>query len=268
MSLYDDANTELANRMNNTTFMSGGNTFYVTDFIYNAIYVGLYNACQQEIAASPRALVLANVVPPLASNSGNILALIRQAYNLLQQLNDGYQAITNQITAGTITSTMQIIPAWNTFDSTYVNTRVLAPSNEALNTAINALATTVAGLSTATRTQSAVSRTLNAAFQPSASQDVLGHYSFSISCSLSLTGGSAGNIAVQIANNSSMTGAETVAVLSASNTGSLTIGLNTVQISPATCAVEIPKTWYCKFVTTNTTGTPTFSYTGGQEVLI
>lgn len=262
MTLYDDAYTEYQNRINNNTFIYMGSTFYVYDFIYNPTYLALYDSACQDNAASSRCLVLPNIETPIASTSAAIISLLDIAYNLAQQINDGYLAITNQITASTITITSQIIPAWNTFDASYTNPRILSPTNQALASSIAAIPVA------ATRIQSTVSRTLNSPFQISTTIDAMVNYSVDISCTMNLTSGQSGTVALQICPTSGFSsGVQTISQGTNSNSGSLTIGLNLTQIGTAVLGGYVPKTYWAKLVTTNNIGTPTYTFKTGQETL-
>lgn len=109
-------------------------------------------------------------------------------------------------------------------------------------------------------------RNLNQAYQVSATRPAFISVSPAISCNLSLSGGQAGNAQLQISANGS-TGWIVVGVLQSSNTGTLTIGLNTTQISGAPMDVALPAGYYWRIATTNTTGTPTFTFNGGYELI-
>lgn len=103
----------------------------------------------------------------------------------------------------------------------------------------------------------APSRTLNSAFQVSAILDAHVFYTLSVACSLSLTGGTDGEIQLQTSpDNVTFT---TKAKMGGSNTGSLTIGLNTTQKSVGQVSCKVPKGYYVKLVTVNNTGTATFA---------
>lgn len=108
------------------------------------------------------------------------------------------------------------------------------------------------------------SRNFNQAYQISNSLASRISVSPQISCSLSLSGGQAGKIVLEISANGS-TGWIYGEQITGSNTGTLTIGLNTVQISGSALRADLPVGYYWRLTTTNTTGTPTYTFNGGNE---
>lgn len=99
---------------------------------------------------------------------------------------------------------------------------------------------------------------LNTARQPSTTTPTFVNASVDITTTLSLTGGTAGKVALQEATSSGFTSPITVAQYTNSNTGTLTIGLNTSQIGTASLSAIVPQSYYYRLVTTNVTGTPTY----------
>lgn len=123
------------------------------------------------------------------------------------------------------------------------------------------------------RSQSSVTRTIatssgTAGFLVSASRDAEVRYSADISCTLSLTAGQSGTLVLEIANNSAMTGAQVVSRATNSNSGTLTVGLGLTQVGPANLTGYVPAGWYVRLRSINNTGSPTFTYQAGQEVLL
>lgn len=98
----------------------------------------------------------------------------------------------------------------------------------------------------------------NTAYQPSTTRYTEVQVSVQISCNLSLSGGAAGNWVIQTCSTSGGT-YTTLQSITSSNTGSLTIGLNTTQISAGILVAVIQPGFYYKIVSTSTTGTATFS---------
>lgn len=99
-------------------------------------------------------------------------------------------------------------------------------------------------------------RTFGTAFQPSTGFDSEVFYTISISCTLSLSGGQDGEVQLQTSpDNVTYT---TKSKFGGSNTGSLTLGLNTAQKSVGLLSCKVPKGYYVKIVTVNNTSTPAF----------
>lgn len=106
--------------------------------------------------------------------------------------------------------------------------------------------------------------TANTAYQPSLSRFTDVGVSVQIACNLSLTGGQAGNWVIQTSPTSGGT-YTTIKTLPSSNTGTLTIGLNTTQISGGELRSTVPPTYWYRIVSTSTTGTATFSILNQAE---
>jgi len=110
-------------------------------------------------------------------------------------------------------------------------------------------------------------RSLNSAFQIDASRDAAVSYTVDVSATLSLTSGQSGTVTLEYADDSGIT-TNVVTVQSGvnGNTGSLTIGLNLTQTATCSLSGVIPGGKYVRIRTTNTSGTPTFTYRAAQEV--
>lgn len=112
-------------------------------------------------------------------------------------------------------------------------------------------------------------RSLNSAFQISATRATFVSYTVDVATTLSLTGGQTGTVSLQYADDSGFTtNVKTVQSSVNGNTGTLTLGLAITQTGTAAVTGMIPAGKYVKLVTANTTGTPTFTYRAGQEVLM
>lgn len=119
------------------------------------------------------------------------------------------------------------------------------------------------------RTQSSASRSLNTAFQASTTRDALVGYSVDISCTSTLLGGQAGALVLEMATNSGFTtGVQTLSQFVNSNSVSLAIAITVTQINTACVTGYVPAGNWIRLRTVNTTGTPTFTYTQGQETLL
>lgn len=120
-----------------------------------------------------------------------------------------------------------------------------------------------------TRSQASASRSLNTVFQINATRDSLVNYSVDIACTLSLTTGQAGTVFLEIASNSGFTNnVQEVSRFVNGNTGTLAIGLSLTQNVTGTLSGYVPIAYYARLRTANTTGTPTFTYRSGQEILL
>jgi len=125
------------------------------------------------------------------------------------------------------------------------------------------------GGSASNRSQSSVSRSFNSPFQISVTNDALVNYSVDIACTLSLTTGQTGTVFLEICNNSSFSsGVQELCRFVNGNTGTLTIGLNLSQNVTGGLNGYVPSGYWARIRTANTTGTPTFTYRSGQEVLL
>lgn len=119
------------------------------------------------------------------------------------------------------------------------------------------------------RSFSAPTRSLNTAYQISTSRDASVSYSVDIAATISLTTGQSGMVVIEYADNSGIsTNVVEVGRFVNGNAGSLTIGLNLTQTNTAQISGLIPASKYVRIRTVNTTGTPTFTYRSGQEVLL
>lgn len=113
------------------------------------------------------------------------------------------------------------------------------------------------------------SRSLNSAFQVSASRASFVSYTVDVATTLSLTGGQTGTVTLQYADDSGFTtNVKTIQSSVNGNTGTLTLGLAITQTGTAALTGLIPAGKYVRLSTANTVGTPTFTYRAGQEVLL
>jgi hypothetical protein len=119
------------------------------------------------------------------------------------------------------------------------------------------------------RSQSSSSRTLNTIFQVSATRWSIVRYSVDISTTVSLTGSQVGQVILEMATNSAFTtGVQTLQEFSNGNSGTLVVGLVLTQLNTACLSGDVPPGNYVRLRTVNVTGTPTFTYQIGQEVLL
>lgn len=122
---------------------------------------------------------------------------------------------------------------------------------------------------TVTRSFTNPTRSLNSAFQVSTAHDSFVTYSVDVVATLSLVTGQVGTVVLEYADDSGFTtNVLTVQPSKNGNAGSLAIGLNLGQTVTATVSGIIPAGKYVRVRTVNTTGTPSFTLTNSQEVLI
>lgn len=107
------------------------------------------------------------------------------------------------------------------------------------------------------------SRAFNTAYQMSTTKYVDIRPSARIVCTLSLTGGQEGYITLQTSPDAITW--TSVGQIYNSNTGSLTIGLNTSQSNGSQVGTILPPNYYWKLITTNVTGTPTYTMMLGNK---
>lgn len=110
------------------------------------------------------------------------------------------------------------------------------------------------------------SRSFNFAYQLSASRWSQLWVSATISCSLSLTSGQSGEVFLEYSADGS-TNWTLCGKISGSNTGTLTIGLNTTQLSGSQLSILLPPGYYWRMRTNNVTGTPTYTLHGGSKII-
>lgn len=119
------------------------------------------------------------------------------------------------------------------------------------------------------RSQSAVTRALNTAFQPNAARDVLGMYSVQCTITASISGGQACDIVLEIASDVGFTAnVQTLAVVGNGQTYTLAVALQGVQPQTMQLSGVIPSGYYARLRTVNVTGSPAFLYRAGQETAL
>lgn len=126
----------------------------------------------------------------------------------------------------------------------------------------------ITGIPNVTPSYTNPTRSLNSAFQISSTRNARVSYAVQIAANLSLSGGQMGTVVLEYADDSGITtNVVTVQTLANGNTGTLTIGLNTVQTVIISLSGDIPAGKYVRIRTVNTTGSPTFTFVSAQEVL-
>lgn len=99
--------------------------------------------------------------------------------------------------------------------------------------------------------------TIGTSYQPSTTRYTGVSVSVQIACSLTLSGGQAGAIALQTSpNNSTWTTAQQV---TNANSGTLVVGIAITNTNGADLQTTVPPGYYYRLTSISTTGTPTFS---------
>jgi hypothetical protein len=106
-------------------------------------------------------------------------------------------------------------------------------------------------------------RALNTVFQPSLTAVTLAHYSVRIVSSLTLTGGAVGRCELLVGPTNPPT--ISMGRVAGGSSGTLSIGLNLIDTSEAVLSALVPIGYYVELVTTNETGTPTYTITKVME---
>lgn len=126
-----------------------------------------------------------------------------------------------------------------------------------------------AGTPAATPSQSSATRSLNSAFQISASRPVLVVYSVRITTTVSIGSNQDGDVILEIASDSGFTtNVQTLSISQSSQAVTLALALNSVQAQTTALSGFVPTGYYVRLRTVNNTGTPAFLYRSGQEILM
>ncbi len=121
----------------------------------------------------------------------------------------------------------------------------------------------------ASPSQSSQSRSLNSAFQISSTRAAMVFYSVRIVTTASIGGNQDGDVILEIASDSGFTtNVQTLSITQNAQAISLAIVLNSVQTQTGVLSGFVPAGYYTRLRTVNTTGTPTYTYRSGQEVLM
>lgn len=114
-------------------------------------------------------------------------------------------------------------------------------------------------------TISSVTRTVNSAtYTPSAMLQATLIYNISISCTASIGSNSSGTVTLQYSTNAGSTWT-TAGTITNSNTVTLALALNLINLQTGTIIATIPVGALCKLVP-STTGTTTITFISGQEI--
>lgn len=117
--------------------------------------------------------------------------------------------------------------------------------------------------------QSLATRVLNTAFQVSTTRNALVNYSVQMTVTATVTSGQNGDVIFEIASDSGFTAnVQTVSIAGLSQVYTLAVALQGVQGQTCVVSGMVPQGYYARIRTVSTTGTPTFTYRAGQEVLM
>lgn len=119
------------------------------------------------------------------------------------------------------------------------------------------------------RSQSSQSRSLNSAFQISATRDALAFYSVQITVTASISGGQNGDAIFETADDSGFTtNVATESIIGNGQTYTLAIALQGIAPNTGLLAGYVKAGRFARLRTVNNTGTPAFSYRAGREILL
>lgn len=118
------------------------------------------------------------------------------------------------------------------------------------------------------RSQSSATRALNTAFQVSATRDAQVNYSIQCTITASIAGGQGCDVVLEIATDAAFTaGVQTVGIIGTGQTYTLAVAIQGVQPQTAQVTGYVPAGYYARLRTVNVSGSPTYAYRAGQEVL-
>jgi len=206
--------------------------------------------------------------------------LFNGAYSSLSGIPSTFAPAAHTQAFSTITSTPTTLAGYGIADAYPLSGNPSAFINQAGARSAISLTTTGSGAATynsstgvlnvptpAAPSQSATTRTLNSAFQISATRNVLVSYSVQLTVTASIAGGQNGDVILEIASDSGFTAnVQTVAITGLGQTYTLAVALQGVQPQTGVVSGYVPAGYYTRLRTVNNTGTPTFTYRAGQEV--
>lgn len=107
-------------------------------------------------------------------------------------------------------------------------------------------------------------------WQPSATQNALLSYSVNITTTATIGGASTGYVVLEVCSTNSSVAANWLEVgrVTNSQTITLAIALQSIQIIGGCVACMIPAGYYARLRSVSSSGSPTFTYVSGQEVLM
>lgn len=144
----------------------------------------------------------------------------------------------------------------------------MQPALGAIGSGLSFDGTTLSAAGTAP-SQSAQTRSLNTAYQISSSRAAFVHYSVQITVTASISGGQNGDVFLEIASDVNFTSnVQTLAVAGSGQTYTLAVAIQGIQPQTSELSGYVPLGYYTRLRTVQNTGTPSFLYRFGQEVLM
>jgi hypothetical protein len=106
-------------------------------------------------------------------------------------------------------------------------------------------------------------------FQVSSTREADIQYAVTIGTSVSLSGNSSGYVVMEVCSTNSSTPGDWIEVdrVSSGQSGTLVIGLVLNQTGGGHIGAVLQRGWYARLRSVNVSGTPTYTYNSGQEVL-
>lgn len=186
---------------------------------------------------------------------------------------------TNSSDIGSLNTSVGITNALNTqinanlFGTSTTMTAQAASTTNGLMTQaqsdkLDAMASNLAW-SWATSTRSIVTGTGATGFQVSASRNQTVHYNVKVTTTASIAGNADGYVTLEVAPTNSATAGDWVEMARCGNSQALTLAITLQSVQGTTCGLvgDIPAGYYTKLRSVTTTGTVSFTYLSGQEVL-
>ena len=126
-----------------------------------------------------------------------------------------------------------------------------------------------AGTPAATPSQASASHSLNSSFQISSSRPAFVFYSVQITSTASIGSDQDGDAILEVASDSDFTtNVQTISIAQNGQVVTLAAALNSVETQTFVLSGFVPAAYYVRIRTVNNSGTPTYLYRSGQEILM
>lgn len=121
----------------------------------------------------------------------------------------------------------------------------------------------------ATSTRSIVTGTGATGFQVSSTRNTSDHYNVKVTTTASIAGNADGYITFEIAPTNSATSTDWIEMGRCGNSQALTLAITLQSVQSTTCQItgDVPAGYYSKLRSVTTTGTVSYAFVSGQEVL-